>query len=191
MQYYNEQGNFTKTVSYDYRGNPFDITVYGYLDGDRVSHSKSIQYEYNPPPMMMASVPGQPKTKYDPRYSYKYKYKYDDKGILSEEVLYGSNNEVVTRILYKIKGNQKEALYYSRDGSLNRKYSYTLDDKGNEIEEISYETKDGSIRYKYSYTYEFDAQGNWIKKATSKLVTKEGKSKYEPYSVTYRTITYY
>jgi len=35
MDYYNEQGNRTKSIAYDYRGNPFDITVYGYLDGDR------------------------------------------------------------------------------------------------------------------------------------------------------------
>lgn len=191
MEYYNEQGNIYKKVSYDYRGNPADIWVYGYLDGERVAKFKSIDYEYNPPPMMMPATPGQPKPKYDPRYSLKYQYKYDDKGNLSEEILYGSNGEPSTRILYSLKGNQKEALYYSKDGSLERKYVYTIDDKGNEIEETAYGGKDNSIRYKYAYAYDFDAQGNWIKRTTSKLVTKDGKSVSEPGSVTYRTISYY
>jgi hypothetical protein len=191
MEYYNEQGNRTKEVSYDYRGNPFEITVYGYLDGDRASKSESIQYEYDPPPMVMPVTPGQPQPKYDPRYSYKYKYKYDAQGSLSEEVLHGSSGEVVQRIVHKVKGNQKETSYHSEDGSLDRKYSYTLDDKGHEIEEIGYETKDGSVRYKYSYAYEFDAQGNWVKRTASKWVTKDGKSQSGPYSVTYRTLSYY
>ena len=190
MSYYNEQGNLIKSVRYDYRGNPADIEVYGYLDGDRVSHSKSIQYEYDPPPMMMPAASGQPKPKYDPRYSYKYNYKYDDKGNLVEEVLFGSGGEVITRTVNKIKGSQKEKLYYSKDGSLDRKYSYTLDDKGNEIEEMSY-GKDGSVRDKYSYSYEYDANENWVKRAASKWVTKDGKSQPAPYTVDYRTITYY
>ena len=67
----------------------------------------------------------------------------------------------------------------------------TLDEKGNQIEETSFETRDGSIRDKYSRTYEFDARGNWIKRTTSKWVTKDGKSYYAPAYVDYRTITYY
>lgn len=39
-------------------------------------------------------------------------------------------------------------------------------------------------------TYEFDAQGNWIKRTTSKWMTKDGKSFYAPAWVDYRTITY-
>ena len=191
MEYYNEQGNLTKTVSYDYRGNPFQIEVYGYVTGDRVSDFKSIQYEYDPPPMVIGPAVSSPSPKYDSRYSYKYKYKYDDKGNLIEEFLYSSNGQVVTRTVYNIKGNQKESLSYSKDGSINAKYVYTLDDKGNEIEEADYQVKDDSIRTKYSYSYEFDAHGNWIKKTTSKWVTKDGKSQYEPYSVAYRTIIYY
>lgn len=192
MDYYNEQGNLTKRESYDYRGNPSDIRVYGYLDGDRASHYKSIDYEYNPPPMMApAPAPGKSKPKYDPRYSYKFKYKYDDSGRLIEEAWYGNSGELWLRYVYKYEGKQKEQLVYSKDGSLNQKYSSTLDDKGNEIEEIIYDTKDNSVREKYSYSYEFDARGNWIKRTTSKWTTKDGKSQFEPYSMTYRTITYY
>jgi hypothetical protein len=192
MEYFNEQGNLTKRESYDYTGNPSDITVYGYLDGDRASHFKSIDYEYNPPPMMApAPAPGQAAPKYDPRYSYKFKYKYDEKGNLIEEALYGNDGKLWMRYVYTYKGNQKEEMVYAKDGSLNQKYLYTLDDKGNEMEEIIYEVRDNAIRNKYSYSYEFDAKGNWIKRTTSKEVTKDGKSQFEPYSVTYRTITYY
>ncbi len=191
MEYYNEQGNLTKRESYDYKGNLDDITVYGYLDGERVSLIGSIGHEYNPPPMMVASAPGAAKPKYDPRYSYKFKFKYDGGGRLLEKAWYMSSGEPWLRYVYNYKGNQKEELVYSADGSLNQKYLYTLDDKGNEVEEVIYETKDNSVRSKYSYSYEFDAKGNWTKRVSSKWGTKDGKEGYQPSSVYYRTLTYY
>ncbi len=189
--YFNQQGNFTKRESYDYKGNPMEITVYGYLDGNRVSDFKSIEYEYNPPPMVIGSASGEPEPKYDKRYSYKFKYKYDDKGNLKEELLYSNNGKLWTRTVYTYQGNHKEELVYDEKGALNQKETYTLDAKGNEIEEVDFNAQDNSIRDKYSYTYEYDSQGNWIKQAMFKWVTKDGKSSLEPYSVDYRTITYY
>jgi hypothetical protein len=192
MEYYNEQGNRIKRESYDYRGNPSDITVYGYLDGDRASHFESIDYEYNPPPMFApAPAPGAEKPKYDPRYSHKLKYKYDEHGRLIEEFWYGNDGKLWLRYVYKYKGKQKETLVYAADGSLNQKHISTLDDKENEIEEVYYDIRDDSISEKYSYSYEFDARGNWVKRKTSKWTTKDGKAQFEPYSMTYRSITYY
>lgn len=191
MVYYNEKGNRTKSVLYDYRGNPFDINVYGYLDGERVSNSNSIQYEYDPPPMMAETPAGQSKPKRDTRYIYKYKYKYDDKGILREEQLYLNDGKPSLKYVYNYKDNQKEELVYEANGSLNQKYVSTLDDKRNEIEEIIYKATDNSVESKYSYAYEFDSQGNWVKKTASKWTKRDGKSQYMPYSVTYRTINYY
>jgi hypothetical protein len=191
VEYYNEQGNLTKRESYDYKGNPSDITVYGYLGGERVSLIGRIGHEYNPPPMMAASAPGAAKPKDDPRYSYKFKFKYDDGGRLLEKAWYMNGDELWLRYVYNYKDNQKEELVYSANGSLNQKYLYTLNDKGEEIEEVIYEPKDGSVRSKYSYSYEYDPQGNWIKRVSSKWGTKDGKGGYQPYSVYYRTITYY
>jgi hypothetical protein len=192
MEYYNEQGNLLKRESYDYRGNPSDITVYGYLDGDRASHFKSMDYEYNPPPMVVAApAPGGEKPKYDPRYSYKFKYKYDDQRRLIEKVWYGDDGKLWLRYVYKYKGKQIEQLVYTADGSLNRKNVSTLDEKGNEIEKVYYDRIDDSISEKYSYSHEFDARGNWVKRTASKWMTKDGKSQFEPYSMTYRSITYY
>lgn len=194
MEYYNERGNLTKRESYDYKGNLSDITVYGYLDGARVSRSKSIEHEYNPPPMMIASPSGEARPKSDSRYSNKFTFQYDDQKRLIEKSWLMNNGQPSIRYVYKYSGNpanQREELVYSADGSLNQRYLSILDDKGNEVEQTSFETRDGSVRGKYSYVYEFDAQGNWIRRTTSKWTTKDGKSSYAPAYVDYRTISYY
>jgi hypothetical protein len=66
-----------------------------------------------------------------------------------------------------------------------------LDDKGNRVEWTIFEVRDGTISSKLSYVYEFDAKGNWIKRTSSKWVTKDGRSYYEPENVYYRKIMYY
>jgi len=194
MGYYNARGNLTKRESYDYKGNLSDITVYGYLDGARVSSRKSIEHEYNPPPMMIASPPGEARPKPDPRYSNKFTFQYDDQKRLIEKSWFMNNGQLSIRYVYKYSGKpakQREDLVYSADGSLNQRDLSILDEKGTEVERTSFETKDGSIRNKYSYAYEFDGKGNWIKRSTSKWVTKDGRSYYAPAHVDYRTITYY
>ncbi len=191
MEYYNERGNLTKRESYDWKGNLSDITVYGYLDGARVSDRNSISHEYNPPPMMISSSPGEAKPKYDPRYSNKFEFKYDDKKRLIEKTWINNDGKLWLRYVYMYSGSQIEELVYSANGSLNQRYVSVLDDKGNEIEETSYEVGGEKVRGKYSYAYEFDAKGNWIKRTTSKWVTKDGRSYYEPENVHYQTLTYY
>jgi hypothetical protein len=188
---YNEQGNTLRSEFYDYKGNLDSITVYGFIDGSRVSASKSIEREYNPPPMIaIGPPPGAATKRSDPRYGYKYEFKYDDKKRLIENTWFHSTGKVWLRYVYKYNGNQKEKLVYSEDGKLNQHYLYTLDDKGNEIAE-TYFNSDGSLRFKELFTYEFDAKGNWTKRTTSRLVMKDGREQTEPYSVYFRTITYY
>lgn len=194
MKYYNERGNLTKLELYDYKGNLSDITVYGYLDGARASRRKYIEQEYNPPPMMILSPPGGLKPKYDPRYSNKFTFKYDDQKRLIEKEWISNDGQLWLRYVYKYSGNaanQREELVYAANGSLNQRYLSILDDKGNKVEQTSFETRDGSVRDKYSYTYEIDDKGNWIKRTTSKWLTKDGKSYSTPSYVDYRTITYY
>ena len=103
----------------------------------------------------------------------------------------GNDSKLWLRYVYNYSGNQREELVYSADGSLNQRYLSVLDEKGNEVEETIFEARDGSIRSKHSYAYEFDSHGNWTKRTTSKWVTKDGRSSYEPQYVYYRTITYY
>ena len=191
MDYYNQGGNRTRGEFYDYKGNLGDITVYGYLDGARVSNFKHLRHEYNPPPMMISSAPGEVKPKYDPRYATKYTYQYDDQKRLTEESVIGNEGKLRLRYVYKYSGKQKEKWVYSSDGSLNQHYLSTLDEHGNEVEKTTFNVKDGSVESKRTYVYEFDSKGNWTKQTTSKWVTKDGGSSQEKESVYYRTIEYY
>jgi hypothetical protein len=191
MEYYNEGGNLTKSESYDWKGNLFQILVYGYLDGARVSDRKTITHEYNPPPIMISSEAGEAKPNYDPRYSNKFAFKYDDKKRLIEKTWFNNDGKLSLRYVYKYSELQREELVYTADGSLNQRYVSLLDNQGNEIEETSYEVGGETVRSKQAYAYEFDVNGNWTKQTTSKWVTKDGRSYYEPANVYYRTITYY
>jgi hypothetical protein len=188
---YDENGNFVKRIAYDYRGHPDEITVYGFLDGNRVSNSKWIEYEYNPPPMALPADSKPKTTKPDPRYTNKLKYDYDPNGRLAENSLYGNDGSLRVRYTYKYKDGQKEEVVYDGDGKVLRKYVYTIDDKGTETAREAYEVKDGKVTETLSYKYEFDAQGNWIKRTTLIAVTKDGKTDMVERSVDYRTMTYY
>ena len=188
---YNEQGNRVRRESYDYKGNLHDITVYGYIDGSRVSKSKTITREYNPPPMLGVGTPRPVVKKSDPRYQTKFEFKYDEQKRLIEQRWLSNNGELVLRYVYNYSGNQLEQLVYAENGSLNQRYVSTLDAKGNEIERTSFDTRDNRPGGTYSYTYEFDSQGNWSKRTTSKQVTKEGRTELEPQYVDFRTITYW
>lgn len=187
---YNEQGHKLKTDFYDYRGNLDRVFVYGFIDGSRVAATRTIEHEYNPPPIVITPPPGGAVKKSDPRYEYRFEFKYDDKKRLTEKTWFHSNGEVWLRYVYKYNGSQMEQLVYSANGSLNQRYLSTLNDKGYEVERTFFE-RNGSIRTKESYKYEFDSKGNWTKRTTSKVVMKDGREQLEPYSVYYRTITYY
>jgi hypothetical protein len=190
LEYYDSLGNLTKRDFYDYKGNLSEITVYGYLDVGRVSRSKRIEREYNPPPITLGPPTG-PAPKPDARYSNKFTFQYDEQKRLTEKSWFMNNGELQIRYVYKYSGNQVEELLYSADGSLNQRYLAILDGKGNKTERTSFETGNGAVRDKYSYTYEFDAHGNWVKQTTSKWMTKDGKSQYVPAYIYYRTIAYY
>ncbi len=189
-QEFNEQGNLIRKVSYDYRGNPFEIQVYGYIDGDRVEAFKTIQYEYNPPPPMMAPA-GAAKVKRDMRYGSKYKYKEDDQHRVIERLAYHNDGNLWQKMVINYKDKQKEILFYDQAGKLYGRYVRILDQKGNSIEYFSYDEKSGKINYHSRDRHEFDEKGNWIKRISEDVTEKDGKEIVKPSSVTYRKITYY
>ena len=186
---YNEEGNLTRSEQYDYKGNLDHVTVYGYIDGSRVSRSKVMKHEYNPPPPMGNAATGAKKS--DSRFQTRYEFKYDDQKRLIERRWFRNNGELSFRDVYNYKGNQKEVLGYSDNGALNQRNVYLLDNNGNEIERATFDPRDGAPGAKYSYEYVIDPKGNWIKRTTSKVVMKDGKSTVEPQYVDTRTITYY
>ena len=191
VTYFNENGNYVERDLYDYKGNPFQITMYGYIDGKRVSNSKTTSYEYDPPPIMVPkSKTEESVKKADPRYEYSFEYKYKD-GKISERQMVYSNGKKGLRYVSNYNGNQFEKLVYDEKGELNQKYLYTLDKDGNEIEGISYGVLKIYPDRKYRRTYEFDDKENWIKQITSTETTENGVTSFKPSSITYRTITYF
>lgn len=191
--YYDEKGNQIKHLYYDYRNNPDTITIYGFVDGMRVSNTGFLHYEYNPPPPPPAMMPPSkeaPKPS-DSRYDIRYEYKYDEKRRLNEISTFNNRGEINGKTVYVYDGNKVEKTSYSRDGKVNSKIIEIFDDKGSMIES----TRVGNDKYpdsKYAYTYEsFDKKGNWTKRIlTGKSGQYNGGYKDINYAE-YRTITYY
>ena len=193
---YNEKGNKVRSETFDFNNNLIQITVYGYLDGSRVSASKHIPRADGPRPGIGTGLgigPGRSlssnKKKEDPRYSRRYEFKYDDKKRLIEHTDFSSNGDILWRRVFKYEGNQKEELFYPENRSLTQPTLNVLDDKGNEIERTVF-AANGKARSKVSFTYEFDSHGNWTKQTRSWTVFDERLRQLEPSSLL-RTITYY
>jgi len=191
---YNEKGNTVKRTTFDYRGNPSEITSYGYIDGRRVSKFTLLSYEYNPPPMMSRperAVPGQ-RVK-DTRINYSYTYKYKD-GKLAEMQMFYNDGRPGMRYTYSREADTLENLAFDDQGKLNQKYIYKLDKYGNAIEEIRVDLFPsqtfGDRKYLVKYD-SFDKNGNWTMKTTSKIVIENGKQIAKPWYISYRSITYY
>ena len=65
---------------------------------------------------------------------------------------------------YDNNGNNIKSSWYNFDGCIVDKWISRYDDNGNVIESSSYKP-DGSLVEKRLCTYEFDDEGNWLKKA--------------------------
>ena len=194
IERFNEKGNFIKQISFDSEGNPSDITVYGWLDGARVSKTKSITYDYNPPPVMAPPAAAKPATKpRDVRISYSYTYKYVE-GKLSEMQMYYNDGRPGMRYTYTRTGNTLEKLAFDDKGQLNQKYVYRLDKDGNEVEDLRIDLT--PQRYygdkKFIFKYDsFDKNGNWTKRTASQIHTVNGKEIAKPAFVHFRTFEYF
>jgi hypothetical protein len=190
--HFNELGNKVQVDYFDDEGNQTGLMMCGYIDGKRVFKSKSISDNTAPPPAMPIVKPNENLPKRDLRYDYSLEYKYVD-GQLAEKQFFSNSGEKGNKTVYNYSKNQVERLIYTSEGSLNQKYLTTLDEKGNEIEEINF----GLANYKfygdrkYRYSYEFDKQGNWIAMIATKEVTENGITSFKVAYKHYRTITYW
>lgn len=192
---FNESGNRIKRMFYDSKALPFEITVYGYINGKRVSNYETIESDDNPiiSEVGVGEDTKVQKRKPDPRYKFSFEYKYANGKLIEEKWIFSDGSPWLTYI-YNYKGNQREDLVYDEDGKLNQKYIYVLDDKGNEVERTDFDAFKNPpvVKNKYSYKYDsFDEKGNWTKRTIFELVIENGKQISKPSSVDYRTITYY
>lgn len=191
LNIFNEHGNKLRTEFYDAQGNLNQIMVYGFIDGSRVAVSKWVPRENSPPPITAIGPPPGSKVKQpDLRFQNRFEFRYDDQKRLTEKKTFLNNGELRSRQVYKYNGNQREEESYSPNGSLSRRTVATLDNKGNKVEQTVFE-RDDSIGSRESFSYEFDSNGNWTKRTLSRIVKKDGREELQPYTVHYRTITYY
>lgn len=195
--YFNEDGNLIKNVTYD-EGYPRNVTVWGYIDGHRVSKSSYITFtEKERPPSGRISItvsaednvknPNAPK---DTRYSIKHTYKYNEQGQLIEDWLYQNNGEVWMHTVYKFKGNQRVETNFDSNGDAMGESVEILDENGNVIERHSLDEK-GKIIDKSIQTHEFDNEGNWIVEKSFEEKKVRGKIVRNLLWTSFRKITYY
>ena len=90
---------------------------------------------------------------------------------------------------YDSAGRKAEVVHSYRDKSRRTRSVYSYDDKGSVSEMASYEA-DGSLKEKLRYSYEYDQIGNWVRRVSSRAMSKDGKELFEAVEISYRTITY-
>jgi hypothetical protein len=190
LMLFNSRGDFLQRDYYDSNGRPYSIRQYGYIDGKRVSKGRSITYEDDPPAPAPRPSSGVSPTR-DIRFDYLYESNYTN-GKLTEMILISNRGEKLTRTVYSHSVDQIEKLVYSPD-QLNQKYLMKLDAKGNVIEEINFGLQNRDIYgdRTYRYTYEFDKQGNWIRREASRETVENGILVFKPAHVQFRTISYF
>lgn len=127
---------------------------------------------------------------------YKQIMKYNNKNQMIENVFYDPQNKLLTKITYvnDEQGNWLTYNEFTNSGFQSKKFAYTYDNTGNEIEtnelqewenepekksnikrtnkydnnnnitEYKWFNEDGSLGGTFIYKYDYDAKGNWIKK---------------------------
>jgi hypothetical protein len=187
--YYNTKGRKLKRVFYDSKGFPFSITVYGFIDGNRVANEKFVRNEYNHPMTINKSEIVKPA---DTRYTTKYDYKYDGRGRIEEINNYRNNGELSRRVTYTYDGNKATESWFEDGGKLVSKTIREFDAKHNlAVETFVGLTADfGDSRYNFAYEA-FDKNGNWTKCTVTGQDAKYGGGFTEQHYVQHRAITYY
>lgn len=191
-QYYDNVGNLTKRIYYDYQGNPSDVTVYGFLDGKRVFETVSIRYDYDPPPPK--SPPGsrsEPIPPADERYDYSSEYKYDDSGKLIEQITYSNTGKVLSRVVYTHEGNKRERTTLDSKGQISSVTKEIADSKDNLVEVI-YPARGSYGESIYSYKHEkFDSHGNWTRRTVTGKAGRYDGGQTDFQRAEIRVITYH
>lgn len=192
--HFDPQGFLTKTVSYDHTGFPVMVSVYGFIDGMRVSKSGDVENErVFSGPLPVAPIAGStvPK-KRDERYAVRVAEKYDADKRLSERIFYDNAGDQFLRAIYSYRENRIEISEYRRNGAPDNNVSQVLDQNGNVIQKtVTYLGKDPSER-RYVYKYlSFDDKGNWTKRTVAYEVKKEGKIIYTSEYTESRSIMYW
>lgn len=193
--YYDENGNLTRSLVYDSEGNLTDTFDFFFLGGERVYKTSEVQSKDGPPEAVAPPGP-QRREQPDQGYDVKLIYKHDARGNRVEELQYQNDGTLEGRVVseYDGKGLMQTKYNYGPGGGLGTSSAYTYDDKGvvtGEVVRVHEGASRSTVSHRYSYTYEFDARGNWIKRNESDAADREPSPTAQPTLVSYRTITYY
>lgn len=96
----------------------------------------------------------------------RFTYSYNTKGEIIADSSFNGENKFQNKCTYTYDraGNKTVTRKYSAQGKLEKTLRYSYDQFGNVLVE-TVESPDGS-KTTYGYEYEFDMQGNWIRKVT-------------------------
>lgn len=118
-------------------------------------------------------------------------YQYDDRGNRISESVFDDKESLTGGWIYEYDDRDRpiqQTMLSSRGGVENRRL-YRYDERDSVIEMESFGKRD-PLLYE-AYQYEYDAQGNWIKKITYYVHRVWGQPVYSLMQAEYRTITYY
>jgi hypothetical protein len=194
--HYDLDGNLVRQIEYS-SGYPVNVTIWGWIDGMRVSAFNFISYPFGEGPneeritsiieMVSPRDPGIEKKERDRRYTTRDEVKYDGQNRIVEKRQFGNDGELMGTE-NRTYGLNTLTTEYNDDGGKTRRV-VTLDPNGHVIEEIFFGPK-SKIEYSYSYKYELDAKGNWITRHMAEKKTVKGKTRVIPRPVKFRSISY-
>ena len=122
---------------------------------------------------------------------FKQAFKLDDFGRRSEMQDYDAKGNLYSKQIYKYddKGRIKEVAF-AYDNSVRSRCEFKYNDKGLPDEKTC-KDKESNSPEKTTYAYEYDGNGNWIKKTATHTSTLVNGSPYESQVITYREIKLY
>jgi hypothetical protein len=186
---YDTAGNLLKDYCFQDSGYPTSFTIYGFIDGARVSDVENIDGEesYGLRAEGQSEIKLQPA---DPRFGNRYEYKYDASKRLIERKEYDNRGELESIYTFTYKDDWMDEKWLSPEGKLISTKRRQLDKNGNELryEFWWYEQTDKEVE---TYDYKkFDRFGNWTERRVVKTITDRGLTRTRT-SNEFRTITYY
>lgn len=166
---YNDNGKLISDIRYNENGSVYTKEKNQYYENGIIKENHSIYFGREPNSILANAH----KIKYNIKGEKIENYKYDSDGDLSNKYRYEYNSA----------GDLLKSYQYRSDGSVWKESKY--DDKENITKEIIY--FNGEIIGVILFTYEFDNNGNWIKKTKDEKMSKYGSKT----SIEERIIEYY
>jgi hypothetical protein len=199
-EFYGEDGNLLRVVQWDDL-RPYAVSVYGYLDGMRVSRTGMVEYAEGERKKVEGCIPlvetlpakDAAEQKGDERYHLRETYKYDASGRIAESATLNNLGQLVTRTTYTYEEpNRRVLLFWAGGVEPLAKTVEILDPAtGVVIEERLYDEDKKQVNAVRWYSYTFDDRGSWIVKKTTESRLFADDTRKKPVETTHRTITYY